>query len=38
MLLASAVILGLGPYRYPVDDKTRANGERAVDIPATERA
>ncbi len=38
MLLASAVILCLGPYRYPVEDKTRVNGERAVDIPATERA
>jgi hypothetical protein len=38
MLLASAVIPCLGPYRIRVDDKTRANGERAVDIPATERA
>jgi hypothetical protein len=38
MLLASAVILCLGPYRHPVEHKTRVNGERAVDIPATERA
>jgi len=37
MVLASAVILCLGPYRYPVEDKTRANGERTVDIPANER-
>jgi cyanate permease len=38
MLLASTLILCLGPYRYPVEDKTRVNGERAVDIPASERA
>jgi predicted MFS family arabinose efflux permease len=38
MLLASVVILCLGPHRYPVEDKTRASGERAVDTPATERA
>jgi hypothetical protein len=33
----TAVILRLGPYRFPAD-KTRANRERAVDVPATERA
>jgi len=38
MLLASAVILCLGSDRHPVEHKTRVNGERAVDIPATERA
>jgi MFS family permease len=38
MLLATALILCLGPYRYPVEDGRRVNGERAVDIPATERA
>jgi MFS family permease len=38
MLLASALILCLGPYRYPIEDKSRASGKRAVDIPATERA
>ena len=38
MLLATAVILSLGPYRYPVEDKTRASEKPAVDIPATERA
>jgi hypothetical protein len=38
MLLASALILCLGPYRYPAEGKTRASGEQAVDIPATERA
>ena len=37
MVVASAVILCLGPYRFPAD-KTRANRERAVDVPATERA
>jgi MFS family permease len=38
MLLASTLILCLGPYRYPAEEKARANGARAVDIPATERA
>ena len=38
MLLASAAILCLGPYRYPLEDKLRASDKRAVDIPATERA
>jgi MFS family permease len=38
MVLASILILCLGPYRYPIEGKTRASGERAVDIPATERA
>jgi 2-polyprenyl-6-methoxyphenol hydroxylase-like FAD-dependent oxidoreductase len=33
-----AEILSLGPYRYPVEDKTRASDKPAVDIPATERA
>jgi MFS family permease len=37
MLLASVVILCLGPYRYPVEGKTRASGEPAVGIPVTER-
>ena len=38
MILASTLILCLGPYRYPAQDKTRVKGERAVDIAATERA
>jgi MFS family permease len=38
MVVASAVILCLGPYRFPIEDQTRASGERAVDVPATERA
>jgi hypothetical protein len=38
MVVASAVILCVGPYRFPIDDQTRASGERAVDVPATERA
>src|SRR6201988_436502 len=37
-LLETAVVLSLGPYRYPVEDKTRASEKPAVDIPATERA
>lgn len=37
LLLASALILSLGPYRYPVEEKTGASDKRAVDIPATER-
>jgi MFS family permease len=37
MLLASVVILCLGPYRYPVEGKTRASGEPVVGIPVTGR-
>ncbi len=38
MLLASAAILFLGPYRYPAEEKTPAGARRVVDAPATERA
>jgi predicted MFS family arabinose efflux permease len=36
MLLASGAILSLGPYRFPVDEKTPAGAGRVVDVPATE--
>jgi predicted MFS family arabinose efflux permease len=38
MLLASAAILCLGPYRYPAEERAPTGGRRLVDAPATERA
>jgi MFS family permease len=38
MVVASAAILSLGPYRYPAGEKTPANATRVVDGPAAERA
>jgi len=38
MLIASAAILSLGPYRYPAEEKIPAGAGRVVDAPATERA
>src|SRR6202166_3758978 len=38
MLLASGAILSLGPYRYPVEEKTPVGARRVVDAPATEHA
>ena len=38
MLLASAAILCLGPYRYPAEEKTPIGAGRVVDAPATEHA
>jgi MFS family permease len=38
MLLASGAILSLGPYRYPVEEKTPVGAGRVVDAPATEHA
>jgi predicted MFS family arabinose efflux permease len=38
MLLASAAILCLGPYRYPAEERAPAGGRRLVDVAATERA
>ncbi|SDR43774.1 Sugar phosphate permease [Rhizobiales bacterium GAS113] len=35
MLLASTVILCLGPYRYPAERKTETGGRPVVDLPAT---
>jgi MFS family permease len=37
MLMATAAILSLGPYRYPAEEKSPA-GVGLVDAPATERA
>jgi len=38
MLIASAAILSLGPYRYPAEEKIPAGASRVVSAPATERA
>jgi MFS family permease len=38
MIVASAAILGLGPYRYPPESKTPAEASRVVDAAASERA
>jgi cyanate permease len=38
MLVASAAILSLGPYRYPAEEKNPGGAGRLVDAPATERA
>jgi hypothetical protein len=38
MLLASAVILRLGPYRYPIEGAARPSVKRGADISAAERA
>jgi MFS family permease len=38
MLIASAAILSLGPYRYPAEEKIPASAGPVVDAPATERA
>jgi MFS family permease len=38
MVLASGAILSLGPYRYPVEEKTPQGGGRVVDAPATGHA
>jgi predicted MFS family arabinose efflux permease len=38
MLLASAAILCLGPYRYPAEGRAPTGGRRLVDAAATERA
>jgi MFS family permease len=38
MLLATAAILSLGPYRYPAEQHTPAGAGPVVDAPATERA
>jgi MFS family permease len=38
MILASAAILSLGPYRYPAEGKAPTGARRVVDAPATERA
>jgi MFS family permease len=38
MLLASVLILCLGPYRYPAERQAQENQRRAVDAPVTERA
>ena len=38
MLVASAAILSLGPYRYPAQEKNPGGAGRVVDAPATERA
>jgi MFS family permease len=38
MLLATAAILSLGPYRYPAEQHTPADAGPVVDAPATERA
>ena len=38
MIVASAAILSLGPYRYPAEEKTPADAARVADAPATEQA
>jgi cyanate permease len=38
MIVASAAILSLGPYRYPGGQRAPAGAERVADAPATERA
>jgi len=38
MLVATAAILSLGPYRYPPEEKSPARAGRVADAPATERA
>jgi MFS family permease len=38
MLLASAAILCLGPYRYPAEGRAPTGGRRLIDAAATERA
>jgi predicted MFS family arabinose efflux permease len=38
MLLASAAILSLGPYRYPAEERAPTGDRRVVDAAATERA
>src|SRR5258708_1878524 len=38
MIVASAAILGLGPYRYPPEGKTPAEAPRVLDAAAPERA
>ena len=38
MLLASAAILCLGPYRYPAEGRAPTGGRRLVDAAATARA
>jgi hypothetical protein len=38
MLIASAAILCLGPYRYPAEVRAPVGDKRLVDAPATERA
>jgi predicted MFS family arabinose efflux permease len=38
MVLASAAILCLGPYRYPAEEKASTGDRGLADAPATERA
>jgi MFS family permease len=38
MLVASILILCLGPYRYPAEGKAQGNQKRAVDAAVTEHA
>jgi len=38
MIVASAAILGLGPYRYPPEAKAAAEAPRIVDAPAAGQA
>jgi len=38
MIVASAAILSLGPYRYPAGQRAPAGAGRVADAPATERA
>jgi hypothetical protein len=38
MIVASAAILGLGPYRYPPEEKPAPDGRRPIEVTATEGA
>jgi hypothetical protein len=38
MVLASTVILCLGPYRYPAEQQALAGAGREADVPATKHA
>jgi hypothetical protein len=38
MILASAAILCLGPYRYPPEERAAADGSRRMEATATEGA
>lgn len=38
MLVASAAILCLGPYRYPAEARAKATEQRAVDTTVTGQA
>ena len=35
MVLASSLILCLGPYRYPTNEKARTGDRQVIDVPAT---